>query len=111
MFVKTLSELLKEKKITQAELARELGVHRQNIYQWLTGKTLPRPELIVKIASYFNVTVDYLLQDETSSGEILGEGNVATNALTPQEQELVRLFRNLPVKDQTHFLAELYKKE
>jgi transcriptional regulator with XRE-family HTH domain len=124
MFKNRLSKLIKERKITQTELARALGVHRQNVYQWTAGKTKPRPDEFKRVAQYFGVTVDYLLKDdEDTDNAIFGNGNiVASNSsnisssvnaieLTPQEQELLRMFRKLSVREQTEALAEFYKKE
>lgn len=69
MFSKVLATLLKERNISQSELATALGTHRQNVYQWVAGKTTPRPNLLNKIAVYFNVSVGYLLDEESSKTE------------------------------------------
>ncbi len=64
MFPEILSKLLKEKRISQSELASDLNTHRQNVYQWVSGKTVPRNEMLMRLASYFEVSVDYLLGKE-----------------------------------------------
>ena len=67
MFSKILTELIKESRISQSELASELNTHRQNVYQWVSGKTIPRNDMLLKIADYFKVSIDYLLGKEKSS--------------------------------------------
>ena len=67
MFSKILAELIKESRISQSELASELKTHRQNVYQWVSGKTIPRNDMLLKIADYFKVSIDYLLGKEKLS--------------------------------------------
>ncbi len=58
--------------LSQAELAQELGLSERSkgfISEIESGKKVPRAELIVKIADYFQVTTDYLLRDEQGETE------------------------------------------
>lgn len=120
MFSNRLVALVKERKISQSALARALNVHRQQVYDWSSGKSKPTHEALKKLAQYFGVTVDYLLS-ETEDDEmvIINTGTLAAHnskisvgeTLSQQEHELIRLFRSLPVKDQVQLLSELYKKE
>ena len=64
MFPKILIKLMKEARISQSELASNLNTHRQNVYQWVSGKTIPRHEMLIRIADFFKVSVDYLLGKE-----------------------------------------------
>lgn len=67
MFYKKLKELRSKKDISQAELARSLGMSQQAIAKWETEKATPDPEMLIKIADFFGVTTDYLLgRDETN---------------------------------------------
>ena len=60
---------------TQAELAELLAVDRSTVTKWETGQSLPRAELLPKIAQILNCTTD----------ELLGIKN--TSVLTEQAQE------------------------
>lgn len=63
-FSDKLKDLREKKGLTQKELALELGVTPRIISYYETGKTFPNnPELLHKIVSLFNVTLDYLLLD------------------------------------------------
>ena len=52
----------KEKDITQAELAKEVGVSRQTINAIETGKYDPSLELALKIADFFDEKVEELFK-------------------------------------------------
>ena len=50
--------------MTQSELSGVLGVSRSALAMWETGKSLPRAELLPKIAQILNCSVDELLRGE-----------------------------------------------
>ncbi len=54
----------KEKGLSQEELADQLSVSRQSISKWETDNGYPETEKIIKMAKIFNVTIDYLLNNE-----------------------------------------------
>ena len=55
-------KLLREKRgITQAELARELGVTRSGVNAWEMGISVPSTQYITELSVFFGVSVDYLL--------------------------------------------------
>ncbi len=120
MFAETLSRLIKERKISQSTLARDLGIHRQKIYNWLNSVSGPSRADLQRVAQYFGVTVDYLLSEtEDEEMVIINTGNLAAHnskisvgeTLTPQETEIIRIYRSLSPKEQARFLLDLYKKE
>lgn len=60
-FPQQLRELRKEKGVSQAVLASELGVSKSTIGLYETGDTLPDAKTLHDLAVYFGVTSDYLL--------------------------------------------------
>lgn len=64
-----LRQIMDEQGVTQATLAKETGVTRQTISQYMDGSVLPNAEKISKICVYLNVPSDYLLgfTDSTST--------------------------------------------
>lgn len=60
-FAVRLCELLEEWEVTQLVLAKAVGVSRQSIGQWKSGKTVPDVLDLRKIADFFEVSTDYLL--------------------------------------------------
>ena len=61
-FARVLRSLLAEPPITsQAQLAEILGKTQQAIGQYVSGKSEPGYDVLIAIADYFQVSVDYLL--------------------------------------------------
>lgn len=53
--------------MSQKYVAMTLGVAGPSVSHWESGKTLPTPENLRRLASLFGVSVDYLLDDEKNS--------------------------------------------
>lgn len=47
--------------ITQDELSKRLGVDRSTVAKWETGKSFPRPGLLIRLTEIFGCTADELL--------------------------------------------------
>ena len=60
-FKERLYELRKEKQLSQASLAKEIGVTQKAIDFWEKGINEPKATYIVLLAKYFYVSCDYLL--------------------------------------------------
>ncbi|MBR2871226.1 MAG: helix-turn-helix transcriptional regulator [Clostridia bacterium] len=56
-----LREILNQKGISQERLKRELSISGSLIYKWLSGKSLPYPSSLMRLAKYLDCSVDYLL--------------------------------------------------
>ncbi|NIB89275.1 MULTISPECIES: helix-turn-helix domain-containing protein [Streptococcus] len=56
-----LKELRQEKKLTQQELANEIGVTKRTYIYWEKGERQIKPEKAQQLADYFGVSVGYLL--------------------------------------------------
>ncbi len=61
IFAERLTDLRKEKQLSQAMLARQLGVSSAVICYWETDRSEPTAVNIVKLAEFFDVSADYLL--------------------------------------------------
>ena len=61
IFAENFKKLRKEKQITQQVIADYLGITRQAIAAYEKGKREPNLNMIVKIAEFFEVSVDFLL--------------------------------------------------
>lgn len=70
MFGKRLKELRESKNLYQKELASELDVTMQTISGWEINRTTPDYDMLVKIANFFNVSVDFLLGNEKKAKKI-----------------------------------------
>jgi len=56
-----LKELRKRKKISQLKLAMDLGMNQNSISRYENLERQADYETLIKIADYFNVSIDYLL--------------------------------------------------
>ena len=67
-----LKELRKEHKLSMKELGKILGLSESTISLYEAGKREPDIKTLIKMADYFDVSVDVLLgRDETNKEEIL----------------------------------------
>ncbi len=64
MFGKRIVELRKKLGLTQAELAKAMGISRSALSLYEIEKREPDIETLRKLASLFNVSVDYILGNE-----------------------------------------------
>lgn len=70
-----IAKLRKSKDLTQEQLAELLNIGKSTLAMYETDKREPASEVLIKIADFFNVTIDYLLrgdvrpQDEIIKGE------------------------------------------
>lgn len=70
MFSDNLKQLRKAKGITQTQFATEFNISAGTIAMWETGKRMPDTEMLRRIAQFFNVSIDFLLDNKKSpSGE------------------------------------------
>ncbi|MCM1058525.1 MAG: helix-turn-helix domain-containing protein [Firmicutes bacterium] len=76
-FSEKLKEIRKREGISQEQLADKIGVSRQAITKWETGKGLPDVENMVIIAEIFKTTIDELLMD--SVAKAVPEASVYTS--------------------------------
>ena len=56
-----LSELLKERNIAQAVLAKHIDVSQRAVSKWINHQSEPTASSIIKCAHYFSVSTDYML--------------------------------------------------
>lgn len=76
-----ISELRKEKGLTQNELAKILFVSDKAISRWETGKGFPNIEILPAIADFFGVTITEILNGERSEKELNQTDKIAESNL------------------------------
>ena len=60
---KNLIELRKKNKLTQLELAEKLDFSNKSISKWESGEAIPNIEILMKLASLYNVNLDYFVNE------------------------------------------------
>ncbi len=75
-FYKVLKELRLEENLTQEDISNLLHIDRSNIANYERGKRLPSIESLIKIAEFFNVSLDYLILGKRYGAEKGEEGEI-----------------------------------
>ena len=76
---KFITELRKEKNLTQKDLANELNVSDKAISRWETGKGFPDVDSLQSLSKFFSVSINELLageKAETKTMEQIAEENI-----------------------------------
>lgn len=60
-FASRLKELRKAHKISQVSLAKVIGVTQQAISYYESGKDIPSLDVLLRLADFFDVSLDYLV--------------------------------------------------
>ncbi len=73
MLGEVIHNLRKSRNLSQVDVARELGVSKQSVSNWENDNILPSIDMLIKIACFFSVSTDYLLElDGRSYLEVSG---------------------------------------
>lgn len=83
-----IKDLAAQKKISVAELERTLGFGNGSISKW--NKQSPSADKLKKVADYFGVTIDYLLDRKPAS---------QTNATIEEALDSVMSYDGKPITD------------
>lgn len=90
--IKNLKTLRNEFKISQQKLADAVGVSQQSINKYENQDVEPDIAILIKIADYFSVSVDYLV------GRIPSP-EFSVTALSKDEKNIVSKYKTLTKKE------------
>ena len=98
-----LRKLRESKKMTQLTLGTQLGVTQELISRYEIGDSFPQPQMLIKIAEYFNCSVDYLLglTDIPTPLKHLNSNNI-------KDTEIINTYNTLSKEDKKYFERILY---
>lgn len=57
-----------EANLKQEDIARALDIDRSTVAKWETGKSLPRAEMLVRLAKVLKCSIDELMMSEDRKG-------------------------------------------
>ena len=124
-FGERLRRLRKERDITQGQLAEVIGVVPSAVGKYeRIPQSYPSVEALMKIADYFDVSIDYLLRgvqaapsvENNLNGQMLNSSFVQANhggvvfngdsqkAVSPEAIELLRIYETLSGRDRLKLL-------
>lgn len=92
--------LRQKANISQKDFAEMLGIKNNTYNQYELGKRQADIQTYIKIANYFNVSLDYLLDNPQRTSR--------TSEFTLQEEELIDMFRDLSDLNKEIILRNFY---
>lgn len=95
MFHERLKNLREKEKITREHLAKALDITYSALSKYETGKREPDFDLLQKLATYFNVTTDYLLGVSKYKEPVHREAGISDNdynKLSSYQKEVIDFF-------------------
>ena len=90
-FGKTLKTLRNSRNISATKLSEDLNIHRGSLSNWETGRRTPDSEMLLKIANYFNVSVDYLLGNDTDDTDLFNLKGYVRFLKKVKDNEMVKI--------------------
>ncbi len=99
-----IKELRKSAKVSQADLAKKIGVSSGNVGDWERGRAKPGADALISLMNFFEVSADFLLTGTNheiveKKNEEIQSSNDSIN-LTRAERDLIIKFRQLDHDDQ-----------
>ena len=64
-----IQNLRKKSGMTQEDVAKQLNVDRSTVAKWEAGESMPRAQLLPRLAQLFSCTVDELLTEVVETAE------------------------------------------
>lgn len=97
-----IKEFRIKKGINQKTLGEILNIGKGSISNWEVGRTEPSLECLIKLADYFQCTIDELLgREDYVTGDVVVQGT----QLSADEQQLVELYRTLSIRDKAELIG------
>jgi len=93
--------LRKINNISQANLAKKIGVSSGNVGDWERGRAKPGMDALISLIQYFDVSADWLLLGKGMPDQSAGDSD--ENELFPVtdlEKDIILKFRQFDLRDQ-----------
>jgi transcriptional regulator with XRE-family HTH domain len=105
---------MRSKGHNQTSLAREVGVKRAAVSQWISGETKElKGKNLTRVCQVLECTPEWLLTGKGSPepATCIGEPQGEYNALTEKQRLLIAYIRKMTEAEQEHYLREFQEKE
>ncbi len=109
--------LMEDFNMTQLDLAKQIGTSNVTISRYLSGDRIPRLDVIARIASTFDVSIDYLLglsdkknatlekTNEDLDIALLAKSLFALDGNTHLSKNQIELIKNLLIANKNFILS------
>lgn len=98
MFFERFSELCEERKISRYKAVLEAGLSRSVVDRWRDGR-LPTAASLSKLAEYFEVSVDYLIETQAGAPKVEIQGEAPQAETQKETPKVEKQDENIPVRD------------
>lgn len=107
-FAERLDELMAEKKMNSLRLSKEIGGSDRVIGAWRKGEYEPKLESLIRLADFFDVSLDYLAgRSDVREMSIKKE---PAPEISENGQELLEIYNQLPEREQLLLLGRLQER-
>ena len=83
-----IKDLREDADMRQIDLANAVGIDQRTISNYETGKTYPDSFVLIKLADYFNVTIDYLVGQTDYNTYINEEQDIGMKKIREEAETL-----------------------
>ena len=100
IFAKKLSELRKQKGISQEQLACDLNISQSSVSNYESGMTKPDSEILKRISDYFQIPISYFFSDDnlnfyTNENNGGNSGYMVNSTLNVMSEKLIELYERI----------------
>ena len=92
--------LMMQRHMNKSDLSKAVGVSSGNLSDWANGRSSPSLERLIKIADYFDVSLDFLCGRDNRYPEP-----------SPEAFELIRIYEGLDKQGKTIVLGNAYQQK
>lgn len=96
-----IEHLIKRQGLTKKAFCEQLNISTGNMGDWKRGKSTPGTHKLIEIATFFNVSLDWLILGKRSTDTVKESGedyffgeirqlNCQTDELLPKEKEFIK---------------------
>jgi transcriptional regulator with XRE-family HTH domain len=109
--------LIAKRGITKNKMLTDLHLSKNSINDWINRGTIPSGETLSKIAAYFNVSLDYLLETEQKNKPAVENDELNRLLKDPEMEEIYEILNRLSsdgvqkVLEYAHFQREQEKQQ
>jgi transcriptional regulator with XRE-family HTH domain len=106
-FSENLNRICKEQGVRLSALLRDMGVSTSKVTLWNNG-SLPKQEMLIRLAHELHCSVMDFFQD---GEDIEKPVQSPQEVLSEDEQDIIRFYRKISLKEKHIFMARMYSYE
>lgn len=97
-----LKQIRNSKNLLQTKVAMDLNITQETVSSYETGRVLPSSDMLIKLADYYNTSIDYLLNRTKYDMPI---DRVKPNNVSDRDFSILNKINNLSNEDKAKIEA------